>query len=81
MSCLICSTYTVRILARTGKSHFLKTLSYLLANIEARDDQGNTRKAVSFFDASKLRDVTIRADIDKAELESVVKQDKRIRIH
>jgi hypothetical protein len=50
----------------SGKSHFLKTLSYLLANIEARDDQGNTRKAVSFFDASKLRDATIRADIDKA---------------
>lgn len=50
----------------SGKSHFLKTLSYLLANIEAHDDQGNTRKAVSFFDASKLRDATIRADIDKA---------------
>ena len=50
----------------SGKSHFLKTLSYLLANIEARDDQGNARKAVSFFDASKLRDATIRADIDKA---------------
>ncbi|WP_223533030.1 BREX system P-loop protein BrxC [Pseudomonas sp. BF-R-30] len=50
----------------SGKSHFLKTLSYLLANIEARDNQGNARKAVSFFDASKLRDATIRADIDKA---------------
>ncbi len=50
----------------SGKSHFLKTLSYLLANIEARDGQGNSRKAVSFFDASKLRDATIRADIDKA---------------
>lgn len=50
----------------SGKSHFLKTLSYLLANIKARDDQGNARKAVSFFDASKLRDATIRADIDKA---------------
>ncbi|MGO2203831.1 BREX system P-loop protein BrxC [Pseudomonas helleri] len=50
----------------SGKSHFLKTLSYLLANIEARDEQGNARKAVSFFDASKLRDATIRADIDKA---------------
>lgn len=50
----------------SGKSHFLKTLSYLLANIEARDYQGNARKAVSFFDAGKLRDATIRADIDKA---------------
>ncbi|WP_339434429.1 BREX system P-loop protein BrxC [Pseudomonas orientalis] len=54
----------------SGKSHFLKTLSYLLANIEARDDQGNSRKAVSFFDATKLRDATIRADIDKAAANS-----------
>lgn len=54
----------------SGKSHFLKTLSYLLANIEARDGQGNARKAVSFFDASKLRDATIRADIDKAVADS-----------
>ena len=50
----------------SGKSHFLKTLSYLLANIRARDAQGNTRNAVSFFDANKLRDAMIRADIDKA---------------
>ncbi|UXH40637.1 BREX system P-loop protein BrxC [Pseudomonas promysalinigenes] len=50
----------------SGKSHFLKTLSYLLANIKARDAQGNTRNAVSFFDANKLRDAMIRADIDKA---------------
>lgn len=50
----------------SGKSHFLKTLSYLLANIEARDELGNARKAVSFFDANKLRDAMIRADIDKA---------------
>lgn len=50
----------------SGKSHFLKTLSYLLANIRARDAQGNARNAVSFFDANKLRDAMIRADIDKA---------------
>ncbi|MGF6644264.1 BREX system P-loop protein BrxC [Paraburkholderia sp. GAS82] len=50
----------------SGKSHFLKTLSYLLANIDARDGQGKVRKAVSFFDANKLRDAMIRADIDKA---------------
>ncbi|UUQ63043.1 BREX system P-loop protein BrxC [Pseudomonas fuscovaginae UPB0736] len=50
----------------SGKSHFLKTLSYLLANIRARDAQGNTRNAVTFFDVNKLRDAMIRADIDKA---------------
>ncbi|UIF86260.1 BREX system P-loop protein BrxC [Cupriavidus sp. UYPR2.512] len=50
----------------SGKSHFLKTLSYLLANIEAHDAQGNSKKAVSFFDANKLRDAMIRADIDRA---------------
>lgn len=50
----------------SGKSHFLKTLSYLLANIEARDAQGSVRQAVSFFDVHKLRDAMIRADIDKA---------------
>jgi hypothetical protein len=50
----------------SGKSHFLKTLSYLLANIEAHDAQGNRKKAVSFFDANKVRDAMIRADIDRA---------------
>nr|WP_294863886.1 BREX system P-loop protein BrxC [uncultured Pseudogulbenkiania sp.] len=50
----------------SGKSHFLKTLSYLLANIEAHDAQGSRKKAVSFFDANKLRDAMIRADIDRA---------------
>lgn len=50
----------------SGKSHFLKTLSYLLANIEAHDANGNTRQAVEFFDEQKLRDAMIRADLDKA---------------
>lgn len=50
----------------SGKSHFLKTLSYLLANIETHDPQGNARKAVEFFDETKLRDAMIRADVDKA---------------
>jgi hypothetical protein len=50
----------------SGKSHFLKTLSYLLANTEATDAHGNTRRAVDFFDASKLRDAMIRADVEKA---------------
>lgn len=50
----------------SGKSHFLKTLSYLLANIEARDANGNAKHAVEFFDEGKLRDSMIRADIHKA---------------
>lgn len=50
----------------SGKSHFLKTLSYLLANIEAHDGEGNSKSAVAFFDQQKMRDGMIRADIDKA---------------
>lgn len=50
----------------SGKSHFLKTLSYLLANIEAHDAEGHSKRAVAFFDQNKLRDAMIRADIDKA---------------
>ena len=33
----------------SGKSHFLKALSYLLANIEAEDEAGNHRHAAEFF--------------------------------
>ena len=50
----------------SGKSHFLKTLSYLLQNKEVRDEHGNTRRAADFFDELKLRDAMIRADIAKA---------------
>ncbi|HAD69221.1 MAG TPA: BREX system P-loop protein BrxC, partial [Acinetobacter radioresistens] len=50
----------------SGKSHFLKTLSYILANKVARDAQGNERSAAEFFDESKIRDAFIRADIGKA---------------
>lgn len=50
----------------SGKSHFLKTLSYILSNKAAHDPQGNVHKAVEFFDESKIRDAFIRADIDKA---------------
>ena len=50
----------------SGKSHFLKTLSYILANKEAVDSDGNHQQAIQFFDEHKIRDATIRADIDKA---------------
>lgn len=50
----------------SGKSHFLKTLSYILANKVARDTDGNERSALAFFDEHKIRDAFIRADIDKA---------------
>ncbi|WP_417536600.1 BREX system P-loop protein BrxC [Methylophaga sp.] len=50
----------------SGKSHFLKALSYLMENKEAHDEDGNTRQAVDFFDEHKLRDAMIRADVQKA---------------
>ena len=50
----------------SGKSHFLKTLSYILANKVARDAEGNERSAAEFFDESKIHDAFIRADIGKA---------------
>lgn len=50
----------------SGKSHFLKVLSYILANKVVEDAEGNKRSAVEFFDEHKIRDAFIRADIDKA---------------
>ena len=50
----------------SGKSHFLKTLSYLLENKEAFDANGNAKRAADFFDEQKLVDSSIRADINKA---------------
>lgn len=50
----------------SGKSHFLKTLSYILANKEVHDLNGNVFHAVDFFGEDKIRDAMIRADITKA---------------
>jgi hypothetical protein len=50
----------------SGKSHFLKALSYLLENKEAYDAHGNTQPAIDFFDEHKLRDAMVRADVQKA---------------
>lgn len=45
----------------SGKSHFLKILSYLLSN---REVQG--KRAMAFFDEGKIPDATLRATLDKA---------------
>ncbi len=48
----------------SGKSHFIKVLSHLLANEEHTHD-GQTKKAVDFFD-DKIADATILGDIKRA---------------
>ncbi len=51
----------------SGKSHFIKILSYLLENIEAVDPQsGQPKRAAAFFDESKVPDAMLRADIQRA---------------
>lgn len=51
----------------SGKSHFIKILSYLLENIEALDPQsGQPKRAAAFFDESKVPDAMLRADIQRA---------------
>ena len=50
----------------SGKSHFLKILSYLLQNIQARNPEtGETRRAISFFE-NKIQDSMLLADIKRA---------------
>lgn len=51
----------------SGKSHFIKILSYLLENIEAIDpSNGQPKHAAAFFDESKVPDAMLRADIQRA---------------
>lgn len=51
----------------SGKSHFIKILSYLLENLEARNPQtGESRTANQFFDHQKIKDIMLRADIQRA---------------
>ena len=48
----------------SGKSHFIKVLSYLLNNANHTHD-GQTRQAVEFFD-SKIKDAMLLGDIKRA---------------
>ena len=51
----------------SGKSHFIKILSYLLENLEAHDPAGRgVRRAADFFDERKIKDPMLLADIQRA---------------
>ncbi|SEO63959.1 hypothetical protein SAMN05428959_1158 [Duganella sp. CF517] len=51
----------------SGKSHFIKILSYLLENIEAYNPNiGEKRNAAQFFDHQKIKDAMLHADIQRA---------------
>jgi hypothetical protein len=51
----------------SGKSHFIKILSYLLENIEAQNPEtGEKRNAAKFFDHQKIKDAMLQADIQRA---------------
>jgi hypothetical protein len=51
----------------SGKSHFIKILSYLLENLEAsHPETGEKRLAAAFFDHQKITDAMLLADIHRA---------------
>ena len=50
----------------SGKSHFLKILSYILSNQTASNTDGQVQSAIEFFDEDKIRDAMIRGDMAKA---------------
>jgi hypothetical protein len=51
----------------SGKSHFIKILSYLLENLEAHHPvTGEKRNANQFFDVQKINDLMLIGDIQRA---------------
>jgi hypothetical protein len=51
----------------SGKSHFIKILSYLLENLDATNPQtGDKRRASQFFDHQKIKDAMLLADVQRA---------------
>ena len=51
----------------SGKSHFIKILSYLLENMEATNPAtGEKRHAAQFFDHQKIKDAMLLADVHRA---------------
>ena len=51
----------------SGKSHFIKILSYLLENLQAQNPEtGEKRSAAQFFDHRKIKDALLQADIQRA---------------
>lgn len=51
----------------SGKSHFIKIISYLLENKVAISPlTGESKKAADFFDATKIKDPMLEADIKRA---------------
>jgi len=51
----------------SGKSHFIKILSYLLENLEAHNPETREkRNAAQFFDHQKIKDAMLHADIQRA---------------
>ena len=51
----------------SGKSHFIKILSYLLENLEAQNPEtGEKRRAAAFFDQQKIKDAMLQGDIQRA---------------
>lgn len=51
----------------SGKSHFIKILSYLLENLEAQNpSSGEKRTANQFFDQQKIKDIMLMGNIQRA---------------